>query len=108
MSAPPSLESARARDAHDPLRQYRSRFALPRDTHGEPLTYLCGHSLGLMPLAARELVNEELDDWAHFGVTGHEHARRPWIPYHENLTAGLAALTGARAGGRSSRASGAG
>ena len=43
-----------------------------------------------------ELVSEELDDWARLGVEGHEHARRPWIPYHENLTAGLAALTGAR------------
>ena len=98
MSAAPSLEGARARDARDPLARFRSRFALPADAHGEPLTYLCGHSLGLMPLAARALVNEELDDWAHFGVLGHEHARRPWIPYHENLTAGLAALAGARAG----------
>ncbi len=30
--------------------------------------------------------------------SGHEHARRPWIPYHENLTGGLAALAGANAG----------
>jgi kynureninase len=30
-------------------------------------------------------------------VRGHEEARRPWIPYHENLTAGLQYLTGARA-----------
>ena len=47
---------------------------------GEPLTYLCGHSLGLMPLAARDLIGEELDDWARLAVEGHEHARRPWIP----------------------------
>jgi kynureninase len=40
---------------------------------------------------------EELDDWAQLGVLGHEHAHRPWIPYHENLSDGLAALTGARA-----------
>jgi len=46
--------------------------------------------LGLLPLAARELVLEELDEWARLGVQGHEHARRPWVPYHENLTAGLA------------------
>jgi kynureninase len=50
-----------------------------------------------MPLAARTLVTEELDDWAALAVQGHEHARRPWIPYHENLTAGLTHLTGARA-----------
>ncbi len=91
-----TLDYARARDETDPLSAYRERFALPRDEHREPLVYLCGHSLGLMPLAARELVSEELDDWAGLGVLGHEHARRPWIPYHENLTAGLAYLTGAR------------
>ena len=68
--------------------------------HGAPLIYLCGHSLGLQPLAARDIVNEELDDWARLGVLGHEQARRPWMPYHENLTAGLAAL-GGRAPGRS-------
>src|SRR5439155_586392 len=83
------------RDALDPLRDFRERFALPRDAHGEPLIYLCGHSLGLLPLAARELVIEELDEWARLGVQGHEHARRPWVPYHENLTAALAALSGA-------------
>ena len=95
MSEELTLEAARARDAVDPLRGFRARFALPRNAHGEPLVYLCGHSLGLLPLAARELVTEELDEWARLGVQGHEHARRPWVPYHENLTAGLAALSGA-------------
>src|SRR2546430_3096138 len=95
MSGESTLEAARARDALDPLRGFRERFALPRDARGEPLLYLCGHSLGLLPLAARELVIEELDEWARLGVQGHEHARRPWVPYHENLTAALAALSGA-------------
>lgn len=95
MTEASDLQCARAQDAADPLREFRARFALPRDAHGAPLTYLCGHSLGLMPLSARELMSEELDDWARLGVEGHEHARRPWIPYHENLTPGLAALTGA-------------
>ena len=87
---------AQARDAADTLRGFRERFALPEGSNGAPLTYLCGHSLGLLPLAARQIVNEELDDWAHLGVRGHEHARRPWIPYHENLTEGLARLAGAQ------------
>jgi kynureninase len=91
------LASARALDATDPLRALRARFALPQDERGTTLTYLCGHSLGLLPLAARAVIAQELDDWAHLGVEGHEHARRPWVPYHENLTAGLAMLTGARA-----------
>ena len=94
MSAQATLAEAQARDAADQLRGYRARFALPRDERGEPLVYLCGHSLGLLPLAARDIVNEELDEWARLAVEGHEHARRPWVPYHENLTAGLVALTG--------------
>ncbi|MBV8783923.1 MAG: kynureninase [Gammaproteobacteria bacterium] len=97
MSRAPTLAAVRALDAADPLAPMRARFALPADAAGEPLTYLCGHSLGLEPHAARTLVVEELEDWARLGVEGHEHARRPWIPYHENLTAGLAALTGAQA-----------
>ncbi|HYB66581.1 MAG TPA: hypothetical protein VEC59_15170, partial [Steroidobacteraceae bacterium] len=92
------LARARARDAADPLRSLRERFALPVDARGAPLVYLCGHSLGLQPLAARELVIEELDEWAQRAVEGHEHARRPWVPYHENLRGGLAALTGAHPG----------
>ena len=95
MTYEPSLEHARRRDEADPLRGYRERFALPHDANGHPSLFLCGHSLGLMPLEARTLVTEELDDWSRLAVLGHEHARRPWIPYHENLTAGLAHLTGA-------------
>ena len=94
MSIEGTLSAAQERDAVDPLRGYRARFALPRDERGEPLVYLCGHSLGLLPLAARAIVNEELDEWARLAVEGHEHALRPWIPYHENLTPGLVALTG--------------
>jgi kynureninase len=93
-----TLEEARARDAADPLRDLRKSFALPGDARGNPCTYLCGHSLGLAPLAARALVDAELEDWARLAVLGHEQARRPWIPYHENLTAGLAALAGAEPG----------
>jgi len=92
----PTLTYARARDEADVLRSFRDRFALPTNSRGEQLLYLCGHSLGLMPLKARELVDQELDDWARLGVLGHEHAARPWIPYHENLTSGLAYLCGSR------------
>jgi kynureninase len=95
MSFEATLECARNLDAADVLASFRERFELPHDAHGKPLIYLCGHSLGLMPRAARTLVTQELDDWGALGVLGHESARRPWIPYHENLAAGLAELTGA-------------
>ena len=92
----PTLEYARTLDEADVLRTFRERFAIPADSNGAQLLYLCGHSLGLMPVAARQLVNQELDDWARLAVLGHEQATRPWIPYHENLAAGLAYLSGAR------------
>jgi kynureninase len=101
MSATPSpyedsLEYARSMDAADPLRRWRAAFALPLDAAGAPLVYLCGHSLGLAPRAARERVLEEIEDWERLGVRGHEHARRPWIGYAETLRADLALLAGAR------------
>lgn len=92
----PTLDFARACDERDPLRAFRQRFALPGDPSGRPLLYLCGHSLGLMPRDARRIVGEELDRWAQAAVRGHDEGVRPWIPYHENLTSGLAYLAGAR------------
>src|ERR1700733_14624966 len=92
----PPLEYARALDEADVLRTFRDQFAIPTNSRGKQQLYLCGHSLGLMPIGARRLVDQELDDWARLAVLGHEEATRPWIPYHENLTAGLAYLTGSR------------
>ena len=104
-SAPASLppyershEYAAHCDTLDPLAAFRDQFALPRAASGDPLVYLCGHSLGLQPLAARARVLEDLDAWARLGVSGHEHGLRPWIDYQEHLAPGLAALIGARAG----------
>ncbi len=95
MSFERTLAYAQARDAADALGHFRQQFAHPVGERGEPLVYLCGHSLGLQPLGARQRVNEELDDWATLGVRAHEAARRAWIPYHELMTGGLAALAGA-------------
>jgi kynureninase len=93
-----TLAYARARDSADTLARFRDQFAHPVSAAGKPLVYLCGHSLGLQPRSARQRVNEELDDWAALGVLGHESARRAWIPYHELMSAGLAALSGAQTG----------
>jgi kynureninase len=97
MRLPDSLEAARALDAADPLPLGADAFARPCDDAGRPLAYLCGHSLGLMPRAARDGVLAELDDWAHLGVEGHHVARRPWVDYADFAIDGLCALTGARA-----------
>ena len=50
-----SEDFAKRLDERDPLARFRERFALPT-RHGEPVVYFNGNSLGLMPLAARELV----------------------------------------------------
>lgn len=99
MSAPrfdATEDHARSLDAADPLGPLRSRFHLPRTPDGASSAYLCGHSLGLQPLAARAAVERELDDWARLGVDGHFAARNPWYAYHERLRSPLARLSGAR------------
>ncbi len=89
---------ARLLDANDPLAQFRHRFAIPPHIDGSAAVYLCGHSLGLAPLAARTLVNEELDDWNQLAVLGHHVSRRPWIDYAQQLRPALAQLMGAHPG----------
>ncbi|HMQ02974.1 MAG TPA: kynureninase [Pyrinomonadaceae bacterium] len=83
-------------DAADPLREFRSRFCFPEHLLGHPPIYFTGNSLGLQPKTARRYIEEELDDWARLGVEGHLHARHPWLPYHEFVTASLARLVGAK------------
>ncbi|HKZ73776.1 MAG TPA: kynureninase, partial [Steroidobacteraceae bacterium] len=91
-------ELARDADARDPLRAFRAKFAQPQREDGSAVVYLCGHSLGLQPLAARQRVLEELDAWARLAVDGHFTGLRPWLDYHERLNAGLADLAGAQPG----------
>jgi len=88
-------ESSRQLDAEDPLRLFRERFHLPADAAGRPLIYFVGNSLGLMPRATRQIVAQELDDWARLGVDGHFDAATPWYSYHETLRAPAARLVGA-------------
>ena len=87
---------ARQLDAEDSLRHFREKFHLPRGKDGNPLIYFAGNSLGLMPKAAREIVEQELDDWAKLGVDAHLDAATPWYSYHETLRAPIAQLVGAK------------
>jgi kynureninase len=88
---------AQALDARDALQDFRASFHIPRRSDGAEAVYLCGHSLGLAPKRAVQIVNEEMDVWARHGVDGHFDAERPWLSYHEQATRGLALLTGANA-----------
>jgi kynureninase len=87
---------ARRLDADDPLRTFRDQFQLPRRSDGSPLVYLCGHSLGLQPVAAKKIIEQELDDWARLGVAGHFQGRTPWYSYHETVRDAGARLVGAQ------------
>jgi kynureninase len=91
-------DSAAAMDARDPLAHFRDRFLIPKTKSGDDCIYLCGHSLGLQPKTARSYLEQELRDWAQFGVEGHFHARNPWVPYHRLLTQQTATLVGAHPG----------
>src|SRR5213595_1159994 len=63
-------------DAEDPLRHFREKFHLPLGKDGKPVIYFAGNSLGLMPKSARQIVEEELDNWATLGVDAHHAALR--------------------------------
>jgi len=81
-------------DARDPLNKFRERFYIPL-INGKECIYFTGNSLGLQPKTTQELVLNELEDWANYGVEGHLHARNPWLNYHEMFPALLSKIIGA-------------
>jgi kynureninase len=83
-------------DATDPLRHFREKFHLPLGKDGKPVIYFAGNSLGLMPKSARQIVEEELDNWAKLGVDAHHATGTPWYSYHEVLREPVARLVGSK------------
>ena len=90
-----TLSFAQDLDHQDSLSSFRSKFHIPRTSDGKDSIYLCGNSLGLMPISTRDYINQELDDWKNLGVEGHFHAKHPWMPYHEFLSEKMARIVGA-------------
>src|SRR6184192_512392 len=87
---------AKQLDAQDSLHVFREKFHLPANRSGEPLIYFAGNSLGLMPKTAKQIVEQELDDWANLGVDAHLKEKTPWYSYHETLRKPAARLVGAQ------------
>ena len=58
--------------------------------------YFTGNSLGLQPKQTKQYIQQELDDWANYGVEGHFEGETPWLPYHEFLTEKMAKIVGAK------------
>jgi kynureninase len=88
-----SLSFAQSLDASDRLASFRERFYFPQH-NGKDMLYFTGNSLGLQPKSVRESINQELNDWANFGVEGHFLAKRPWFSYHEMFAEGAAQVVG--------------
>ena len=91
-----TLEFALELDANDELQHYRNEFHIPLQKNGKEHIYLCGNSLGLQAKRTAAFINQELADWATFGVKGHFHAKNPWMPYHEFLTESYSKIVGAK------------
>ncbi len=91
-----SLDEARALDAADPHSRRRAEFHFPRTPAGEPVTYLCGNSLGLQPRRAADDVARFMAEWQQLGVLGYHDPGSDWLNLHERLAPTLAALAGAQ------------
>jgi kynureninase len=95
----PGESFAREQDDLDPLRAYRNEFHIPRHpTTNQEIIYLAGNSLGLMPKRARDVVEQELNDWQNLAVEGHFEGKTPWYSYHEVFRGSGARLVGAKSG----------
>lgn len=89
------MEFAQQLDEQDELKHFRDKFYIPI-VNGKECIYFTGNSLGLQPKTTQDYVVNELEDWATFGVEGHFHARKPWLPYHEIFPRQLSAIVGCK------------
>ena len=85
-----SLTSVRERDHQDPLANFKHLFALP-----EGVLYLDGNSLGAQPSAAKQAVDDTLDQWRDELIKGWNQG---WFDAPERLGNLLAPVIGAQSG----------
>lgn len=88
-------EYAQQKDQKDPLHKWREQFFFPT-FHEKEVVYFTGNSLGLQPKSTQSFIQQELEDWAKWGVEGHFDAKNPWFSYHELLTPKVAKIVGAK------------
>lgn len=91
-----SLTFAKAQDEVDILQSFREQFHFPLHSDGTRKLYFCGNSLGLQPKQTSAYVQQELEDWAKYGVEGHTGAKHPWLTAHEDLAQPMAKIVGAK------------
>jgi len=89
-----NLAFAQSLDAQDPLREMRNEYLFPQQ-NGKPFIYLCGNSLGLQPKLAKEVLNQQLNNWQNLAVEGWFEGDKPWMFYHKELKKLMAPIVGA-------------
>jgi kynureninase len=90
-----TIEFAKKLDGQDALKSFRSKFFIPQH-EGKDTIYFTGNSLGLQPKSTAAYIQQELNDWAQYGVEGHFHAKNPWLSYHEIFPRLLSKIVGAK------------
>jgi kynureninase len=90
-----NLNFAQKLDNQDPIKSYRNKFFFPTFLEKD-VRYFTGNSLGLQAKSTVNYIQQELNDWAKFGVEGHFLGKNPWFSYHENLTPKIAKIVGAK------------
>ncbi|CDR44663.1 CYFA0S15e01178g1_1 [Cyberlindnera fabianii] len=105
------MEEAKSLDTK--FETFTSEFAVPTfktlgikppkgHSSDDKLTYLCGNSLGLMPLQTRRAINDELDAWSaravesHFNHPGKDVGLTPWMDIDLPVVPLLAPVVGAK------------
>lgn len=86
-----NLPSPASLDRKDPLRRFRRKFHIPKDT-----IYLEGNSLGLMPREAKRNVIQALYEWENLAIGGWGKATPPWFYLPERLGEMMAPLVGGK------------
>ncbi len=91
-----SEEYALNRDSNLDPPLARDQYFLPTASHGTPIAYLAGNSLGLQPKSTKAAIDQELDSWATLAVRGHSHGAHPWMTFPLLLAESSAAIVGAQ------------
>lgn len=89
-----SLDFAKSLDAQDVVKACRNEFLIP-EVGGKEAIYFLGNSLGLQPKRTAAYIEAVLQQWHQHGVEGFFRGSEPWLAYHDQLKAPLAAIVGA-------------
>ena len=73
---------------------FRDRFYIPKNKNKESI-YFCGNSLGLQPKSVQSYIQQELNQWANFGVEGHFEGEKPWMKYSKFVKKQTSKIVGA-------------